>query len=39
MEVTADSITSNRNNVNVARNKVFHLENSMIMYGIYNVEQ
>ena len=24
--------------VNLERNKVFHLEDSMIMYGIYNVE-
>ena len=25
--------------VNIERNRVFHLEDSMIMYGIYNVEK
>ena len=26
------------NNVNLARNKILHLENSMLIYGIYNAE-
>ena len=27
-----------KTNVNLARNKCFHIENSMIMFGIYNAE-
>ena len=25
-------------NVNIQENKIFHLEDSMIMYGVYNVD-